>query len=188
MTVETPLSERSTAWRRAWRIGLSGLAAAATVVVVVQLRDIDLGAVFADVQVSWLVAAILAAAASILAAVHNLSAFAPLRLRLRDSVRAQLAVCGIRVVTPSVVSTPAICARYLNRSGLGAAESLAVVGTAQVAQLVMTAVVMGALALAGLGGLPAPDLRLVLAGVLRSRCWWPSPHCSADAYHGCAPW
>jgi Lysylphosphatidylglycerol synthase TM region len=153
---------------RAKGSAVAGIAAAAVGVMLLQLRDVDLGAIIGNLRIGWLIAAVAAAAASILAAVHNLSAFTPIRLRLRDSIRAQLAICGIRVVTPSAVSTPAVCARFLNRSGLAPAESLAVVGAAQVAQLVMTVVVVGAVALVGSDGLSAPDPRLlsIVAGAL----------------------
>jgi glycosyltransferase 2 family protein len=141
------------------RVTLAGIAAAAVGAMLLQLRAVDLGTLATDMRVPWLLAAIAAAALSLVAAMHNLSAFAPIRLRFRDSIRAQLAICGIRVVTPSALSTPAICSRFLNRSGLEPAESLAVVGAAQVAQLVMTVVVVGALALVGSEGLSAPDPR-----------------------------
>ena len=141
------------------------VAVASCALLVVQLRGIALGAVFADLRVGWLLAAILATAASLAAAAHNLSAFAPIRLRTFDTLRAQLAVCGLRVIAPSAVTTPAIGARYLTRSGLTMAEALAVVGTAQAAQLVMTIAVVAVLAAAGSSGLDvqAGTTGLVLA-------------------------
>ena len=172
---------------RAKGSAVAGIAAAAVGVMLLQLRDVDLGAIVGNLRIGWLIAAVAAAAASILAAVHNLSAFAPIRLRLRDSIRAQLAICGIRVVTPSAVSTPAVCARFLNRSGLAPAESLAVVGAAQVAQLVMTVVVVGAVALVGSDGLSAPTRVCCRSSpvpwrcLLRLPCWPPaaSSECGA---------
>ena len=141
------------------------VAVASCTLLVVQLHGVALGAVFADLRVGWLLAAILATAASLAAAAHNLSAFAPIRLRAVDTLRAQLAVCGLRVIAPSAVTTPAIGARYLTRSGLTMAEALAVVGTAQAAQLVMTIAVVAVLAGAGSSGLhvPAGTTGLVLA-------------------------
>jgi uncharacterized membrane protein YbhN (UPF0104 family) len=117
----------------------------------------DLSTVAAHARPVWVLLACAATAVSLLAAMRNLTAFTPLRLRAVDTFRAQLAVCGLRVIAPSAVSTPAICARYLNRSGLGTAEALAVVGTAQAAQLVMTILVVGVLAACGVDNVAAPD-------------------------------
>jgi uncharacterized membrane protein YbhN (UPF0104 family) len=149
----------------AWRVVMVGAAALAAALLTLQLRHADLRTIGADLHIGWLVPAVLTAAASIVAAVHNLSAFAPVRLRFLDSIRAQLAVCGIRVVTPSALSTPAVCARYLNRNGLAPAESIAAVGTAQVAQLAMTVVVVGAVSMAGSAQLVAPDPRVITVAV-----------------------
>jgi len=95
-------------------------------------------------------------------------------------LRAQLAVCGLRMIAPSAMSTPAIGARYLACSGLGTSEALAVVGTAQAAQLLMTIVVVAVIAGVSASDLPVPDPRtagvvagavvaLVLAAVLVGR-------------------
>ena len=118
-------------------------------------------AAVSDADVGWLLAACAATAISLLAAVRNLTAFAPLRLRTREALQTQLAVCGLRIIAPSAVSTPAICARYLTRSGLGAAESLAVVGTAQAAQLLMTIAVVAALTAFGMDGVALPQPRMI---------------------------
>jgi uncharacterized membrane protein YbhN (UPF0104 family) len=118
---------------------------------------IEIATVVADADPGWVVAACGATAASLVAAVRNLTAFAPCRLRLPDALRAQLAVCGLRIVAPSAVSTPLVCARYLSRCGLDAGQALAVVGTAQTAQLLMTVVVVAVLAGFGLDGATLPN-------------------------------
>lgn len=139
-----------------WRGVAAGcVMAALAVVAFVSLRGMPIGSVLADARPGWVAAAVMATMLSLAAAAHNLSAFTPLRIRARDVLRAQLAVCGLRIVAPPALSTPAISARFLIRAGLGAAEALAVVATAQLAQLVMTILVVGAIA-GGSGGLPVP--------------------------------
>jgi len=125
---------------------------------------------------AWLLAACLATAVSLLAAAGNLTAFTPRPLPAAEALRAQLAVCGLRVVAPAALSTPAICARYLVRSGLSLGQAAAVVGTAQTAQLAMTVAVLTALAALGLDGLPLPDpgrtgLCGALAVAVLALCW-----------------
>lgn len=71
---------------------------------VVQLRAVSFAALFTHLDVGWLLLAVLAFALSLGAAAHNLSAFAPVRLRAVDTVRAQLAVGAVRIVAPSAVA------------------------------------------------------------------------------------
>jgi uncharacterized membrane protein YbhN (UPF0104 family) len=134
-----------------------GALTAGVVVFVAQLRNADLGALVADVRPGWVLVAAVATVLSLMAAAHSLTAFAPVRLRAADNLRAQLAICALRIVAPSAVSTPAVWSRYLSRSGLTTAQSLAVVGTAQTAQLVMTIAGVGVLALLGSSGIAAPS-------------------------------
>src|SRR4051794_7735105 len=74
-----------------------------TAVLAVQLRGVSFGDLFAHVHVGWLCLAFAAFAVSLGAAAHNISAFAPLRLRALDTVRAQLAVGALRIVAPAAV-------------------------------------------------------------------------------------
>ncbi len=152
-------ADRAPRRRRAGLMNVVAIGAltAGVVVFVAQLRHADLGAVFADVRPGWVVVAAVATALSLLAAAHSLTAFAPVRLRAADNLRAQLAICALRIVAPSAVSTPAVWSRYLSRSGLTTAQSLAVVGTAQTAQLLMTIAGVGALAMIGSSGIEAPS-------------------------------
>lgn len=163
--IATPVRPSTNPTKSAARAGSSRLATvsavgaicAAVVVFVVQLRHADLGALVANIRPGWVLVAALATGMSLLAAAHSLTAFAPVRLRAADNLRAQLAICALRIVAPSAVSTPAIWTRYLSRSGLSTAQSLAVVGTAQAAQLLMTITGVGALALIGSGGMAPPS-------------------------------
>jgi uncharacterized membrane protein YbhN (UPF0104 family) len=134
-----------------------GFALLTTVAILFGRHGFAVSSVVLHANVGWVLGACAATGLSLLAAMWNLTAFSPLRLPAVETFRAQLAVCGLRVIAPSAVSTPAICARYLSRSGLGAAEALAVVGTAQSAQLIMTVVVVGSLAGCGVDNVPAPD-------------------------------
>jgi uncharacterized membrane protein YbhN (UPF0104 family) len=144
-----------------------GALAAAMIVFFIQLRHADLAAMAASVQPGWVLVAALATGLSLLAAAHSLTAFAPVRLRAADNLRAQLAICGLRIVAPSALSTPAIWSRYLSRSGLTTAQSLAVVGTAQTAQLLMTVLGVGALAVIGSTRIHAPSpVPLAIGAVL----------------------
>lgn len=112
-----------------------------------EVRDVHPTTMFAGLNGFWLAAAVVALLISLGAAAHNISAFAPLRLRAADTLRAQLAIGGLRIVMPSAVSTPAIGARLLTRKGLSTPAALTVVAVAQTAQLLMTIVVVGAIAL-----------------------------------------
>jgi glycosyltransferase 2 family protein len=133
-----------------------------------QMRDIDPATMFAGLNVLWLAAAVIGLLVSLAAAAHNISAFAPLRLRAVDTLRAQLAIGGLRVVTPSAVSTPAIGTRLLTRKGLSTPAALTVVAVAQTAQLLMTIVVVGAIALLASGELELPSGTgaLIIAGAV----------------------
>jgi uncharacterized membrane protein YbhN (UPF0104 family) len=127
-----------------------------------QLRSVDLGSVFSHVDPAWTVAAVAALLVSLAAAAHNISAFAPLRLRGYDTLRAQLAIGGLRVVAPSAVSTPAIGSRFLARHGLPLPTAITVLAVAQSAQLLMTVVVVGSIAMIASANLPLPGATALL--------------------------
>lgn len=132
------------------------LMAACLALLVYQLRSVDLVGLFSNVHVAWVAAAVAAFAVSLAAAAHNITAFAPLRLHARDTLRAQLAIGGLRIIAPSAVSTPAVGIRFLNRKGLALSTATAVLAVAQTAQLLATVVVVGAPALVASTRLPAP--------------------------------
>jgi glycosyltransferase 2 family protein len=129
-----------------------------------QLHDVDFGTLFRGVSPAWVAAAVAGLVISLGAAAHNISAFAPLRLRAVDTMRAQLAIGGLRMVTPSAVSTPAIGTRLLVRKGLPMPTALTVVAVAQTAQLLMTILVVGTIAVAASASLPIPGGTALLIG------------------------
>ena len=133
------------------------VAAACVALVAYQMRDVDPATMFSGLDAPWLAAAVIALLISLGAAAHNISAFAPLRLHAVDTLRAQVAIGGLRVLAPSAVSTPAIGTRLLTRRGLSTSAALTVVAVAQTAQLVMTVVVVGAIALLASGGVAMPS-------------------------------
>ncbi len=105
---------------------------------------------------------------SLIAAAYNLTGFSTVRVPLRRSLMAQLAISGLRVITPSAVSTPVVATRFLTRSGAPLGDAMATVGAAQGIQLIATAgVVAGLAAVSDATGpaLPAPNT-LALAGAI----------------------
>lgn len=137
------------------------LLAACLALLAYQLRTVDLVALFSNVHAAWVAGAVVAFAVSLGAAAHNITAFAPLKLHARDTLRAQLAVGGLRIIAPSAVSTPAIGIRFLNRKGLTLPTAAAVLAVAQTAQLLATVLVVGAIALVASTQLPAPTATAV---------------------------
>jgi uncharacterized membrane protein YbhN (UPF0104 family) len=133
---------------------------------VVQVRDADLGGTLAAVSPGHLALAAGWFALSLVAAVYNLTGFSVLRLRLGTTLLAQLAVGGLRLVAPSALSTPAVLGRYLVRSGASVPDAATTVGAAQTAQLLATVAVVGALGLRSGQRWPAPSptVLAVLAG------------------------
>jgi uncharacterized membrane protein YbhN (UPF0104 family) len=127
---------------------------ATVAVLALELRHADLGATFAAADLSTVALAQALIALSILAAAYNLIGFSPLRLRLAPTLLAQLAVGGLRLFTPAALSTPAVAARYLVRSGAALPDALATVGASQVAQLLATAAIVAGLGAVGEGGAP----------------------------------
>jgi uncharacterized membrane protein YbhN (UPF0104 family) len=140
------------------------LLAGCAVLLAYQLRSVDFGALFNGLDLSWTAAAIGALVVSVAAAAHNISAFAPLRLHASDTMRAQLAIGGLRVVAPSAVTTPAIGSRFLARQGLPMSTAVTVLAVAQTAQLLMTIVVVAAIALVASTSLPGPGATAVVIG------------------------
>ena len=125
----------------------AGLAAVTTAAfLAIELRNADLAATLARTDMTWVAIAIGIFGLSIFSAAYNLMGFSALRLRLAPTLLAQLAVGGLRVITPSALSTPAIATRYLVQSGASTPDALATVGAAQTAQLIATMLVVAGLA------------------------------------------
>jgi uncharacterized membrane protein YbhN (UPF0104 family) len=146
--------------RKRWSLAaaVTMLAAAATAVGV-ELSQANLAGVLARVQPWQAAAAAGWILLSLVAAAYNLTGFSAVRVPLWRSLQAQLAISGLRVFTPSAVSTPVVATRFLIRSGSSASDALATAGAAQAAQLVATvAVVAGVSAVSGASGpgLPSP--------------------------------
>ena len=144
---------------------------AAVVMLVLQLRDADLGAAFAAVDPGAFAAGLGWYALSMVAAAYTVTGFSPLPLRFGTTLLAQLAVGGLRLVVPSAAGMPAVIVRYLTRSGAGMADAAATVAAGQAAQLVATAAVGAALGAGSGHGLPAPGgtvtlVALAVLGVL----------------------
>lgn len=160
--------------RRRGRLAVRILAAVVLLstasVLFVELRHTDLRATFAHIQWFYVGLAVASIAVSVVAAAYNLLGFTPLRLRFAPTLLAQLAVSGIRVVTPSAVSTPAIGTRYLTQAGASTPDALASVGVAQTVQLVVTTILVGCFGVVSgwgeLHGIGRSQLSLWLAGGL----------------------
>ena len=171
-TAPSPANVQAAPRRRwAWLLPvIGGLVAVTTAAVLaIELRQADFAAALARTDLTWVIIAIGIFGLSILAAAYNLMGFSALRLRLAPTLLAQLAVGGLRVVTPSALSTPAIATRYLMQSGASTPDALATVGAAQTAQLLATMfVVAGLAALSGSGQLSMPNATglLIAAGAL----------------------
>ena len=143
-------------WGRAAAVTVLAGAAAAFGV---ELSNANLADVLARVQPWQAAAAAGWILLSLVAAAYNLTAFSAVRVPLWRSLQAQLAISGLRVFTPSAVSTPVVATRFLVRSGSSASDALATAGAAQTVQLVATfAVVAGLAAVTGASGpgLPSP--------------------------------
>jgi uncharacterized membrane protein YbhN (UPF0104 family) len=164
--------------RQRWaRAGAVTVLAATAAAFGVELSHADLAGTLGRVQPGQAAAAAGWILASLVAAAYNLTGFSTVRVPLWRSFQAQLAISGLRVFTPSAVSTPVVATRFLIRSGASPSDALATAGAAQAVQLVATfAVVAGLAAASGASGpgLPSPatvglialGLVLVLAAAL----------------------
>jgi len=118
-----------------------------------ELAASDPGAMLQTLRVSWLAAALGCTAVSLLAAAHNLRGFATVPLRAGETVLVQLAIGFTRILMPSAVSTPAVASRYLNRRGASWPAALGTVSAAQLAQLIVTTLIVAVLSVtSGSGG------------------------------------
>ena len=130
------------------RVLAAGAVAASVAVLGRQLAGSNFLAVLSHVRWVDLAVAVGFMAVSMVAGAYNLIGFTPRPLRLGDTVLAQLAVGGLRLIAPSAVSTPAVASRYLMRVGASGPEALTTVAVAQSAQFAVTLVLV-----AGLGAL-----------------------------------
>jgi uncharacterized membrane protein YbhN (UPF0104 family) len=150
-------------WITAGTIAVIGLSAT---LLGLELRNAHLGDVAAHLRPVPLVAAMGWIAMSLVAAAYNLSGFSAVRVPLRRSLLAQLAISGLRVITPSAVSTPVVATRFLTRSGATLSDAVATVGLAQGVQLIATTGVVAGLAVtAGSSGPTLPGGQPAIIGL-----------------------
>lgn len=159
---------RAGGWARASKWVAGGVLVAAVTMLVLQLRDAELDAAFAAVDPVALAGAFGWFALSLVAAAYTVTGFSPLPLRFGQTLLAQLAVGGLRLVMPSAAGMPAVIVRYLTRSGAGVADAAATVAAGQAAQLVATVAVVAALGAGSAAGpsLPSGTIVLVVLAVL----------------------
>jgi uncharacterized membrane protein YbhN (UPF0104 family) len=158
------------------RVLAGGVLVAAVVMLTLQLRDAELGAALAAVDLTAFAAGLGWYALSMVAAAYTVTGFSPLPLKFGPTLLAQLAVGGLRLVMPSAAGMPAVIVRYLTRSGAGVADAAATVAAGQAAQLVATAAVVAALGAGSGHGLSAPSgtivlIALAVLGVLALAGW-----------------
>ena len=113
--------------RKRWSLaGAVIMLAAAATAVGVELSQANLAGVLARVQPWQAAAAAGWILLSLVAAAYNLTGFSAVRVPLWRSLQAQLAISGLRVFTPSAVSTcmamPAWSKNALNRAALSRAD------------------------------------------------------------------
>jgi uncharacterized membrane protein YbhN (UPF0104 family) len=112
-----------------------------------QVRDVDVPALLADVQVRWAVVAVALVAASFVGAAWNLMGFSVVRLRVAPTVLAQIAGGFVKVISPAAVGAALLNARYLRRAGASRTEAVTSIGAAQFVQFLVTVAFLGGLAL-----------------------------------------
>lgn len=128
----------------------------------------QISAAIASANVWWILGALVFSLATYLGAGVSLVAFAPVRLSVWKSTEVHLASSVVALVAPAGVGGAAINLRFLNRQGVPTPIGVATVALVQVAQFVVTVVLLVILA-AATGqstGLTLPSGWLVLAAVV----------------------
>jgi uncharacterized membrane protein YbhN (UPF0104 family) len=100
-----------------------------------QLTHIEFGPLVANAQWGWVVAAVLFAALSYVAAAMQLLGFVPERVPFLRAVAAQVAGSFVKIVAPAAVGGVALNTRYLQRAGVRPGLAVASVGASQLAGL-----------------------------------------------------
>jgi uncharacterized protein (TIRG00374 family) len=106
----------------------------AAYVILTQLTEFDLATIFRQADWRWMVALVVAAAATFAGASIALAGASPIHLRFVRTYMTQLAVAFSGLVAPAAVGNIALNTRYLQTSGLTPTLAGASVGVAQVAQ------------------------------------------------------
>jgi uncharacterized membrane protein YbhN (UPF0104 family) len=169
--------KQAAGWMRWARLGAIALVTACLVLLGLQLRGAHLGEVLAHARPWQLAAAAGWIMLSLAAAAYNLTGFSALRVPLRQSLLAQLAISGLRLFTPSAASTPLVATRFLTRCGAPLSDAMTTVAAAQGIQLVATAgVVAGLAAVSTVSGPSLPSVTALgigtaIAAVLVTLTW-----------------
>ncbi|MFF4487342.1 lysylphosphatidylglycerol synthase domain-containing protein [Streptomyces sp. NPDC001544] len=100
-----------------------------------QLTHIEFGPLVANAQWGWVVAAVLFAALSYVAAAMQLLGFVPERVSFARAVAAQVAGSFVKIVAPAAVGGVALNTRFLQRAGVRPGLAVASVGGSQLAGL-----------------------------------------------------
>jgi uncharacterized protein (TIRG00374 family) len=100
-----------------------------------QLSSVPIGSAVANADWRWAVIAVLASAASYVAAAGALSGFVPERLSLLRTVQAQVAGSFVKLVAPAAVGGVALNTRYLQKAGVRPGLAVASVGASQLVSL-----------------------------------------------------
>lgn len=90
---------------------------------------------FADMDWVWVLAAMVAAASSYVAATMCLTGFVVERMPFRTTLLAQVAGSFVKLVTPAAVGGVALNTRFLQRAGVRPIQAVASVGASQLAGL-----------------------------------------------------
>ncbi|MFJ9695808.1 lysylphosphatidylglycerol synthase domain-containing protein [Kitasatospora sp. NPDC101183] len=101
-------------------------------------------AVLGDADPGWLLLALLAAAASHVAAGMGFAGFVPERLDFRNVVLAQVAGSFVKLVSPGGVGGIALNTRLLQKAGIPTAQALSSVGVGNLIGLVLHVLQLGA--------------------------------------------
>jgi uncharacterized membrane protein YbhN (UPF0104 family) len=107
-----------------------------------QLAQVDLVALIANAQWSWLGIGLLLSLVTYVGAAWSLSGFVPERLKLTRTIQAQVAGDFATLVSPPTLGAIAINVRYLQKSGLHPALAAASVGVSQVMAFVVHIVLL----------------------------------------------
>jgi uncharacterized membrane protein YbhN (UPF0104 family) len=138
--------------------------------IVGQLGSVDLATVFSTARWGWVPLVLLASAGTYLAAALSLTGFVTESLSFVRTVLAQLAASFVGFVTPPSVGGLAVNVRYLRKSGLTAPGAATSVGTSQVINAVVHAVLLVAFAAAtgssAHDSLPIPGWAFIAVGAI----------------------
>ena len=194
-TPRTPPAPRGS--RRCGEVLVGSVVVAVLALLVVEVHRVDWVSVLSGLE--WPMTGLAAgfALVSVLGAAWNLVGFSPVRLSLAPAALAQVAGTAAKVVTPASVGTVAVNARVVQRTGAGTAPAVVAVAASQVAQILVTLLLVAGVATFGGASaqLPRPHLPgaaavvllavvillVAVAGLLRGRWCWRLVPVSASA-------